>query len=269
MGTPYSVGAADCHVDETSTYGKIEITEEEAAQHPEWLCQSGSMSWNLKINKKVAFNVGYGANKLMRKLQLFEMFWHAEGMKSEFSGEVVWNGVKYIVDPATCFGYADKNWGKDFTSPWVWLSSNYLTSLVTGKKLEDSVFDIGGGCPVVGPIKLKRKLLSAYWYEGKAYEFNFSKFWTFTRTSFDCRETDDRIIWHVEQKTWRNRMVTDITCLKKDMLLVNYEAPNGKKLHNRLWNGGNGVGDIALYHNGKLVDKVHAEHIGCEYGEYC
>lgn len=32
--------------------------------------------------------------------------------------------------------------------------------------------DIGGGCPKVGPIALKRKLLSAFWYEGKCYEFN-------------------------------------------------------------------------------------------------
>jgi hypothetical protein len=28
-------------------------------------------------------------------------------------------------------------------------------------------------------------------------------------------------------------MVTDITCRKEDMLLVNYEAPNGEKKHNR------------------------------------
>lgn len=47
----------------------------------------------------------------------------------------------------------------------------------------------------------------------------------------------------VEQRTWTNRMVTDITCEKKDMLLVNYEAPNGTKRHNRLWNGGNDKGD--------------------------
>lgn len=159
--------------------------------------------------------------------------------------------------------------GKDFTSPWVWLSSNNLTSKLTGKKLDDSVFDIGGGCPKVGPIALKRKLLSAYWHEGKCYEFNFSKFWTFTRAKFDCRETDTQIIWHVEQKTWFNRMVTDITCEKKDMLLVNYEAPNGKKLHNRLWNGGNGKGTVALYRFGKLVDEVICENVGCEYGEYC
>ena len=268
MTAPFSVDASDCYVDEEKTYGTVTVSPEDAAAHPEYMCQSGSMSWNLKIKKDVAFNVGYGAGPLFRKLQLFEMFWHAQGMKTKYEGEVSWNGETYIVSPENSYGYADKNWGKDFTSPWVWLSSNHLTSKRTGKKLEDSVFDIGGGCPKVGPIALKRKLLSAYWHEGKAYEFNFSKFWTFTRTKFDCRETDTQIIWHVEQRTWRNRMVTDITCEKKDMLLVNYEAPNGKKLHNRLWNGGNGKGTVKLYRDGKLIDEVIAENVGCEYGEY-
>ena len=269
MSVPNSDQADDCFVNEKETQGSICVSGEEAKAHPEWMCQPGRMDWKLKIEKKTAFNVGYGAGTLMRRLQLFEMFWHAEGMKTQYSGEVVWNGERYLVTPDSCFGYADKNWGTDFTSPWVWLSSNDLTSTVSGKKLSDSVFDIGGGCPKVGPIKLKRKLLSAYWYEGKGYEFNFSKFWTGTRTQFDCRETDTQIIWHVEQKTWRSRMVTDITCEKKEMLLINYEAPNGKKLHNRLWNGGNGTGTISLYHDAKLVDRVIARHVGCEYGEYC
>lgn len=265
---PFHVSAQDCYVDEEKTYGHVCITEEEAKVHTEYMCSAGEMSWNLKIEKLVAFNVGYGAGKLFRTLQAFEMFWHAEGMKSAFSGEIVWNGTKYIVDKATSYGYADKNWGKSFTSPWVWLSSNNLVSNISKKKLEDSVFDIGGGRPKVGPIALKRKLLSAFWYEGKCYEFNFSKFWNFTRTRFDCKETDTQIIWHVEQKTWRNKMVTDITCEKKDMLLVNYEAPNGEKRHNRLWNGGNGRGIIRLYRDGKLIDEILAENVGCEYGEY-
>lgn len=265
---PFSVRADECYCTETKMQGEVRVSEEEAEAHPEWMCQSGAMSWNLEIDKKVAFNVGYGASALFRKLQLFEMFWHAQGMKTAYTGEVLWNGERYIVSPANCYGYADKNWGKDYTSPWVWLSSNKLTSKMTGKKLKDSVFDIGGGCPKIGPVALKRKLLSAYWYEGKCYEFNFSKFWTFTRTSFSCQETDREIIWHVEQKTWLNRMVTDVTCEKKDMLLVNYEAPTGEKRHNRLWNGGNGKGTVKLYHCGRLVDEVIAENIGCEYGEY-
>lgn len=266
FGVPFSVSADDCYCTETEMRGHIQV--EDAQRHPEWMCQNGEMRWDLKINKQVAFHVGYGAGKLLRKLQLFEMFWHAEGMKTAYSGEVIWNGEKYLVTPETCYGYADKNWGKDFTSPWVWLSSNNLTSKRTGKQLENSVFDIGGGCPKVGPVALKRKLLSAYWYEGKCYEFNFSKFWTFTRTKFDCKETDTEILWHVEQRTWRNRMVTDIACQKKDMLLVNYEAPNGKKLHNRLWNGGNGEGTVKLYRGKTLIDEVICRNVGCEYGQY-
>ena len=265
---PFSVTAGDCYLTETETRGTVRVTEAEAKEHPEYMCDAGEISWDLKIDKKVAFNVGYGAGKLFRSLQAFEMFWHAEGMKTDFSGYVVFSGERYIVTPETCYGYADKNWGKDFTSPWVWLSSNNLTSKKSGNKLVNSVFDIGGGRPKIGFIALKRKLLSAFWYEGKAYEFNFSKFWTFTRTRFDCKETDTQIIWHVEQKTWKNKMVTDITCEKKDMLLINYEAPNGTKLHERLWNGGNGKGTVKLYRSGKLIDEIYCENVGCEYGEY-
>ena len=67
-------------------------------------------------------------------------------------------------------------------------------------------------------------------------------------------------------------METEVHCLKKDMLLINYEAPDGAKRHNRLWNGGNGWGTVRLYDRQGdkliLVDEVEATHIGCEYGEY-
>ena len=33
---------------------------------------------------------------------------------------------------------------------------------------------------------------------------------------------------------------------KEDMLPVNYEAPDGSKRHNRLWNGGNDWGTVKL-----------------------
>nr|AIF26761.1 hypothetical protein [uncultured bacterium fosmid pJB89E1] len=262
----FRVSADDCFVCETASKGRITVTD--AENHPEWMCGNGTMEWDLKISKKVAFNVGYGAGNLFRHLQAFEMFWHAEGMKTHYEGTVIWNGRKYIVTPENSYGYADKNWGKGFTTPWVWLSSNNLVSEITGNRLEDSVFDIGGGRPKVGPLVLDRKLLSAFWYEGKAYEFNFSKFWTFCRTEFECHETDTEIVWHVDQRTWTNRMVSDFTCRKADMVLVNYESPDGKRRHTRLWNGGNGSGTVQLFHRGKLIDRIHAENLGCEYGEY-
>ena len=241
---PYSIKAGDCRCSEVHTEGSIKVTPEEAAAHPEWM-------------------------------SAFEMFWHAEGMKSAFTGEITLNGVKYLLKPETCNGYSDKNWGGDFTSPWVWLSSNNLRSMISGKKLENSVFNIGGGRPKVFGIALNRKLLGEFYYEGKDYEFNFSKFWTLSRTKFDCRETEDEIHWHVLQTTRNAKLDTQIRCAKKEMLNISYEAPTGYKKHNRLWNGGTGTGTLKLYERSlfgrreKLIDEVYAEGIGCEYGEYC
>ena len=266
--SPYSVKADDCYISEEETYGKVYVSEEDVKLHPEYMSDAGSISWNLKIKKDIAYNVGYGAGKLFRNLQLFEMFWHVEGMKSRYSGEIILNGEKYIVSEDNSYGYADKNWGRDFTSPWLWLSSCNLVSSISGKRLENSAFDIGGGRPKIGFIALKRKLLSGFYYEGKCFEFNFSKFWTNTRTKFESHETEDEIIWHVEQKTWNNKMITDIRCKKEDMILINYESPDGEKRHNRLWNGGNGEGKVALYHKNKLVDEIICRNVGCEYGEY-
>ena len=107
-------------------------------------------------------------------------------------------------------------------------------------------------------------------YKRQDYEFNFSKFWTLSGTKFDCRETEDEILWHVDQTTATARLVTDIRCYKKDMLNINYEAPTGLKRHNRLWNGGNGRGTVQLFDiKGNLIDRIHAENVGCEWGEYC
>lgn len=266
------IKAGDCSCSETHTKGRIALSDEEAKAHPEYMCNGGTLEWDIAIDKKIAFHVGYGASKFFQRLNAFEMFWHAEGMKTAYSGTLRLNGREYIVKPETCYGYADKNWGGDFTSPWVWLSSNNLVSKMTGKRLNNSVFNIGGGRPKVLGVALNRKLLSDFYYEGKSYEFNFSKFWTLCRTEFTGQETETEILWHVRQETTSAIMEVDIRCSKKDMLLINYEAPNGLKLHNRLWNGGNGTGVIKLYQKkyGKitLLDEIEAKNIGCEYGEY-
>ena len=269
---PYMVYAADCTVSETILKGSVTVTEEQAAD-PGYMCDSGRMEWSLRMDKKIPFNVGYGASAPMRDLNAFEMYWHAEGMKTLYSGYVTLNGEHYTVTPETSYGYADKNWGSNFTSPWVWLSSWDLTSIKTGRRLENSVFDIGGGCPKVYFVPLKRKLLGAFMYEGTPYEFNFSKPWTGIKTVFRSKETADEIFWYVMQENYNAVMTTRVRCTKKDMLLVNYEAPDGSKRHNRLWNGGNGKGLIRLYRKDaagrrSLIDEIAAGHIGCEYGEY-
>ena len=271
-GVPFPLKAGDCTCSETHMSGRVTVSEADAKAHPEWMSDAGTMEWDLRIDKQVAYNVGYGASSFFRRLNAFEMFWHAEGMKTAFEGWLRLNGEEYIVRPEDCYGYADKNWGGDFTSPWVWLSSNDLISKATGKRLHNSVFEIGGGNPKAFGIALGRKLLGQFYYESQDYEFNFSKFWTGSRTHFDCRETDTHIIWHVVQTTFRAKMIVDITCRKVDMLLINYESPDGYKRHTRLWNGGTGQGTVKLYQRRhgrwRLIDQVYANHVGCEYGEY-
>jgi hypothetical protein len=267
----YRLWAGDCRASETLIRGSVKVTEEEAKAHPEWLCQAGEMQWNLKVKKQIAFNVGYGAGELMRKLNAFEMYWHAEGMKTAYEGEVILDGEVYDVKPETCYGYADKNWGSNFTTPWIWLSSNDIVRKSDGKRLKNTVFDIGGGRPRVFGIGLDRILLGALYLEGKPIEFNFSKFWTGAKTKFHCKETEEKIIWHVEQENWNFCMQTNVHCDRKDMLFVNYEAPDGDRVHQRLWNGGTGHGWIKLYRKerGKrvLIDTFLIGHVGCEYGE--
>ena len=269
---PYQILADDCLAGETVLRGHIDISAEEAAAHPEWMCDSGSMSWDLSIDKQIAFNVGYGASKPLREAEAFAMYWHAEGMKSAYSGKVIFNGKTYLVTPEKSYGYADKNWGRDFTSPWVWLSSNCLHSKKTGQMLGNSAFDIGGGRPKIYFVPLDRRLLGVFYYEGKEYDFNFSKLHLMVKTEFAFTEQEELAVWHVRQENIHAVMETEVFCRKRDMLLVNYEAPDGSKRHQHLWNGGNGWGTVRLYEKQDaqltLVDEVEATHIGCEYGEY-
>lgn len=269
---PLNLRAGDCTCTETRMTGHVKVGREEALAHPEWMSDAGEMSWDIAIDKQVAYHVGYGASRIFRKLNAFEMFWHAEGMKTAYSGRLQLNGEEYEVKPETCYGYADKNWGGDFTSPWVWLSSCNLVSRLTGKRLSNSVFEVGGGRPKVFGISLNRKLLGQFYYEGKDYEFNFSKFWTGSRTWFDCRETETQFVWKVIQTTFTAKMEVEIVCNKEEMLLINYESPDGYKRHNRLWNCGNGYGNVKLWRRKGfrwvLIDDVQAASVGCEYGEY-
>ena len=174
----FSLVVGDCEVSETATKGSISLTEDEIKEHPEYMCNAGTISWDLKINKQIAYNVGYGASKFFRKIKAFEMFWHAEGVKTDYTGTLIFDGEEYDIVSGKNYGYADKNWGCDFTSPWVWIGSSNLKSKITGKKLNNSCIDIGGGKPKVFGIPLDRKLLMELYYEGKSYEFNFSNLWT-------------------------------------------------------------------------------------------
>lgn len=257
---------------ENGACGSVRLESSEVRMHPEYMSDSGSMEWNLKIEKSCPYNVGYGTSWLFRKLNAFEMYWHAQGVKTKYSGTVILDGVTYIVNPETSFGYADKNWGRDFASPWVWLSSCNLVSEISGKHLVNTCFDVGGGSPKVFGITLKNRLLAMFTYEGIIYDFNFSKFWKKTQVRYSIKEGETELHWIVSASSKKYLLDIDIFCNKNEMLFVNYEAPNGLKLHNQLWNGGTGHGELKLFKKKgrelELIEHASVKNAGCEYGEY-
>ena len=262
----------DSFLSENNIWGSVNVSKEDTITNPTYYPSTGKMNWSLKVNKVIPFNVGYGTSLPFRLSNAFEMYWHVEGMKTMYSGTVNLDGEEFIVSPDNCYGYADKNWGSNFTSPWIWLSSCNLTSKLSGLTLDNSAFDIGGGCPKVFGIPFSRKLLMNFTYEGEVFEFNFSKFWSGTRTKFKCYETESSVVWKIKTINFTSCMEVSVSCPKSEMLLVEYKDPNGARNHTRLWNGGTGIGHIKLYkiHNKKrvLVDDIIAKNVGCEFGEF-
>ncbi len=251
--------------------GKVTISQHESESYPEWMSDAGSMSWNLSINKKVTFDVGYGSSGLFNILNAFHMYWHVQGMKCQLTGEVIFNGEKYEVEPNSSFGYQDKNWGRDYTNPWIWLNCNNFRSKLKNKKVDASL-DLGGGCPKVFGIALDRRILTAFYYEGHFIEFNFSKFWKMSKQEFNSHEDEKYIYWDVASENKNYAIDVKFKCEKEKMLHVNYENPKGEKNHNKLWNGGHAEGTLKFYrkegNKRVLIDELEGSLGGCEYGEY-
>ena len=80
-----SINVGNCTLTEESLIGGVKLSAADAAAHPEYMSDSGSMTWNLKMDKQISFNPGYATSWFFRSLNLFQMYWHAQGVKTEYS----------------------------------------------------------------------------------------------------------------------------------------------------------------------------------------
>lgn len=257
---------------ETHLRGAVEVSKSDAQLHPEYMSDAGTMSWDLRAEKVLTYSVGPGASRPMRALGAFEMFWHVQGMLTHYEGQIMLNGTRYIVSPETSAGYQDKNWGNDYTNPWVWLNCNNFVSRNSGRQLTRTCLDVGGGTPVLFSYRLPRRLLIAFYHEGALYEFNFSKLHTRPWQQFNVTVDDATMRWEIIATTRSAKIEIDFSCPRSHMLLMNYENPAGAKNHNQLWNGGHASGIVNLYRRQgsdyTLIDSFDGVLGGCEYGEY-
>ncbi len=243
---PLHVEIEDCMLSENRISGYIDVTEEEA-KHRSFMTDAGSMEWNLEIHKAIACHTGAIANPLFTALSALESFWHGEGIRTYFRGNVCLDGVVYEISTDTCYGYADKHWGRSFNKPWLQLASCCLVSERTGKVLKHSAIAIDGCCPKLFFLPLRRKLMIQLTYTGEDFEFSFTRPDTFSRSRWKIKTTNKRHIWHIMAQN-KDAVIKIVgNSMRDEMMTLDYETPDGNKPAAPLYAGGNARGKIELY----------------------
>ena len=265
---PLYIQIEDCIYSENHIAGFVEVTEEEA-RHRSFMSDAGYMEWDLEVHKAVACHTGAIANRFFSALNALESFWHAEGIRTFFRGHVILDGVTYEVEPETCYGYADKHWGRSFNRPLLQFTSGHLISARTGKELKHSALAIDGCCPKFLGIPLHRKLMIQLTYTGEDFEYNFARPFTLSRCKWKVKETNKRFIWHVMAQNRTSVIKISGSCMKEQMMPLLYESPDGILSRRPLWAGGAGVGKIEIYRRfrggAQLIDTLTVEDAFCEY----
>ena len=131
-GAPMVMQIEDCFYSENHISGFVEVSPAEA-RHRSFMSDAGWMEWDVEVHKAVACNTGILSGAFFRAVNGLENFWHGEGIRSFFRGTVTLDGIAYQVTPDTCYGYADKHWGRSFVSPLFQFASGRLCSTRTGR----------------------------------------------------------------------------------------------------------------------------------------
>ncbi|MGN0728908.1 hypothetical protein [Treponema sp.] len=249
---------ADCILSRDSTSGSIAMTDEELRQHPEYMGNAGTMSWNLNFTRSISFNSDYRAK---------DMNWTVLGGKTDFSGTITLNGEEFAVNPRNSFGYYDKIWGRDFSSPYFHLSSSNFISEISGGLLESSAFAVQG--------EHKGKVSVLVSIEGKNIEFYAGRMKK-NQVSYDCQEMNGQegqglvLHWSVSVHNRKYVIDIDIFCGTKEMSLRDFESPAGGRKVMRILASGSGTGKFKLYKkmgkNLELLEQADISKCICEYG---
>lgn len=265
---PLHIEIGECIYSENHIVGYVEVTKEEA-RHRSYMSDDGYMEWDLEVHKAVACHTGAIGNRFFSAINALESFWHAEGIRTFYRGNVTLNGVTYEVAPETCYGYADKHWGRSYNKPLLQFSSCHLLSTRTGKELKHSALAIDGCCPKFLCFPLKRRLMIQLTYTGEDFEYNFTKLGTFSRCKWKVKETNMRYIWHIMAQNKTSVIKISGSCMKEQMMPLLYESPEGILSKRPLWAGGLGIGKIEIYRRFKgevqLIDTLTVEDAFCEY----
>lgn len=258
---PYNLQFDNTVFSDDQLSGFINVTEEDFKKHPEFLCDKGFASWNLKYEVIKDFKEGYKDK---------ETKWSPCGIKTNFLGIVNFDGNDYVVDPRKCFGYMDHYLGKSLPFTWFHVSSANLTSIISGKTLLNSCFSIQGnfddrlaflgtfeGADISFPANMSKRQYSCVWDCVQAPE------------SDDINE--NKLHWSVSinNKVWV--IDVDIYCRINELYSRSLELPDGQRKVLKVVQGATGTGEIKLFKRIKnTLEQIEYANITkavCEFGQ--
>lgn len=247
--------------------GFVSVSRKQARRRS-YMCDEGTMKWDLEVNKAIACHTGRIADPLHCALNALETFWHAEGIKTQYRGSVILDGITYLVTDEASFGYADKHWGRGFNHPWLQLASCRITSERTGHVLRHSALAVDGCCPRFFFFPLKKKLLLQLTYEGEDFSFLLAQ--TKHKSKWKIKRTSRRLQWQIVAQNKTAVIKLSVNSRREEMMEMNYEDPCGRRPEFPLLEGGTGTGRLLLYRRTKkgkeLIDTLTLENVLCAYG---
>lgn len=262
-----------CILSESEISGSVSVENEESLRYPECMSDAGAMTWNLSVNKKIAFAQSVSFPLFSRLFRRFVTYWHSQGAKTYYSGTVSLDGVVYSVDTEKSFGIADKNWGSDFPKPSLRLQGSDVSSMINGKTLNKSCFAVVSGGKKRGEKSAKQKLQVWIKTDTAEYAFNSLSLTKKAVTSYSFFNEAEEVHWVISARSGQYLADISVFCDKTEMLNLNYESPNGKKVYDTLLSGGNGYGEIKIFKKSRdksleLIEHLSVAHVACCYGEY-
>ncbi len=252
-----SFKVGECTFSPDALFGAISVSRQELAVKPEISCDAGSIDWDLRFERNIS------SSPLHNEA---ETLWVPYGSKTTFSGTLHLDGQEYIVNPKSSFGYCDKSWGTNLCKKHFHISASKLTSIISGKSMRKSCLVVEGEYD--GSVKAYINI------DGNV--FNITKSRLFDRFSeiHDVTQMPegDKIHWSMSIRKSKYVIDIDVVCKAEEMLVKDYEIPQGLRTLLRVLSGGSGKGEIRIYKkNGKDLELLEHANIFdalCEYGQY-
>ncbi|MCR5614402.1 hypothetical protein [Treponema sp.] len=238
--------------------GSLTCSKADSVKYPEYMSQSGSIQWNIHYERKTDFPEISDPD---------EINWLPSGVDCIYSGRIVIDQEEYAVSPKNGFGYCDKSWGKTLPVPFYHLSSNKLTSLFSGKLIEDACFVIQGS--------YQQKLAFLCKIDDQEYNFSSSGKYKKYEIVYNCspvpgEEAEEQLHWTVSIHNKTYVCDIDVFCSAQMMIVRDYEMPFGNHKVQKVLSGGHGTGELRIYKKiKKNLDLIHhakIENCVCEFG---